>query len=161
MIKEQMGHKTLWIIDRYMDQESLARGECFSQSIIPGNLLLNEGITELLKLGCGIAATAFSNANAYLGVGDSTDEVEATQVGLQAAVNKAYAAMVVGYPTVTNQTMTFRSEFASGVGNFSWQEFTIANGDSDASVNINRKVSNQGTKVAGQVWVVTLEITLS
>jgi len=37
----------------------------------------------------------------------------------------------------------------------------VANGNSDSAVNLNRKVSSQGTKISGQIWELTLEITLS
>jgi hypothetical protein len=67
-----------------------------------------------------------------------------------------------GYPTYgTNQKATWKSTFTALVGNFDWREFTVANGNSDAAKNLNRKVSSQGTKASGQVWELTLEITLA
>lgn len=125
------------------------------------NLLLNEGITVALNLIGGIAATAFSNANAYLGVGDSATAAAATDTGLIATTNELYVAMETSYPSVTNQTITWRSVFGTAQANFAWNEFTVANGNSDASSNLNRLVSAQGTKASGQTWTLDLDITLS
>lgn len=173
MIKEQLSYRTQWLIRRYADQAAFERGEAAevvgadgqalpAESLVEGNLLLNEGIGELLDLLCGLGApTAFSNANARIGVGDSTTAEGATQTALQAASNKAYAGMETGYPSRTNQTVTFRSVFGSGVANFAWQEFTVVNASSDTGKNLNRKVSAQGSKAAGQTWTVDLSISLS
>lgn len=165
--------KSRWFIERFRDEEAFLRGEKSSvidadgrelpaESIIEGNLLLNEGIAVVLDLACAMASpTAFSNAAAYLGVGDSSTAAAATQTGLQASTNKAYIAMESGYPQRSNQTVSFRSVFGSSDGNFAWAEFTVANGNSDAAANLNRVVSSQGTKASGQTWTLTLTITLS
>jgi hypothetical protein len=47
------------------------------------------------------------------------------------------------------------------VANFTWNEFVVGNGGSDAAMHLNRKVSPQGTKVSGQTWVATVIISLS
>ncbi|MBP01004.1 MAG: hypothetical protein CMG34_07295 [Candidatus Marinimicrobia bacterium] len=125
------------------------------------NLLLNEGITVLLNLLCGISATAFSNGNAYIGVGDSSTAAAAGQTGLQASSNKDYQGMESGYPSVTGQTVTFRSIWASAEGNFDWNEWTVANGSSDSATNLNRKVAALGTKASGSEWTLTVAITVS
>lgn len=80
--------------------------------------------------------------------------------------NQLVKGMEDGYPTHTSQKMSFKSSFASGEGNYAWGEFAVVNGDTLADqvytdTHMNRKVSAQGTKAAGQVWTVTLEITLS
>ena len=36
------------------------------------------------------------------------------------------------------QTVTWRAVFGTSVGNFAWQEFTVANGNSDTAKNLNR-----------------------
>ena len=65
-----------------------------AESVIEGNILLSEGIGELWDLVCGLGSpTAFSNANAYIGVGDSTTAESAAHTDLQAASNKTYKAM--------------------------------------------------------------------
>jgi len=128
----------------------------------PGNCLLNEGINELWTLVAGTGATLFNNANAYIGVGDDATAAVATQTGLIAATNKKYNPMDTSYPTYgSSQKVTHRATFASGDANFHWQEITAANGNSDASKNLNRKVQDMGTKASATSWVATQEVTLS
>jgi len=128
---------------------------------IKGNVLLNEGINELWTLVCGGAGTAFSNANAYIGVGDGTTAEDAAQTGLQ-GTSKLYKGMDAGYPTYgSDQKATWRATFGSAEANFAWEEITVANGSDDTAVNLNRKVQSMGTKASGTTWIATLEITLS
>lgn len=127
-----------------------------------GNCLLYEGINELWTLLAGTGGTKFDNANAYMGVGDSATAADATQTGLQAATNKFYKAMDTSYPTYgSSQKVTHRSTFGASDANFAWNEITVANGNSDAAKNLNRKVQAMGTKVSPTVWVATHEVTLS
>jgi hypothetical protein len=125
------------------------------------NCLLNEGITALLNLLGGIAETAFSNANAYIGVGDSATAAVATQTGLQAASNKLYKAMDATYPSVAAQTVSFRSTFATSEANWDWNEATVASGNSDAADNLNRKVQAMGAKTSAVSRVITIAITIA
>jgi len=149
-------------VTKFEDDAAFDRGEHFEQNIIEGNMLLNEGITEFLALLAGTGGTAFSNANARLGVGDSTTAAAATQTALQAPTNKLYKAMEASYPTVTNQSIAFRSVFGTSEANFAWEEFSVMNGaDEGTAKNLNRKVSAQGTKVSGQIWQLDLTITFS
>ena len=161
-MNETIRYKTEWKIRKYANNEAFHRDEPFEESVVEGNALLNEGIGELWDLACGLGTpAAFSNANAYLGVGDSSTAEGAAQTGLQASTNKAYAAMESGYPSRSGQTVTWRSVFGTSVANFAWNEFTVANGSSDSAVNLNRKVSSQGTKASGQTWTLDLAITFS
>lgn len=125
---------------------------------VQGNLLLNEGIAALLNLLTGAAETAFSLANSYLGVGDSTTAAAATQTGLQASTNKFYAAATS--VTISGQTVTWEADFQTGEANFAWNEVTVANGSSDTASNLNRKVTSLGTKATG-IWTLSLDITVS
>jgi hypothetical protein len=128
----------------------------------PDNCLLNEGINEVFTLIAGTGATKFDSGNANMGVGDSATAADATQTGLQAATNKLYKAMDGSYPTYgSSQKVTHRSTFGASDANFVWNEITVANGGSDASKNLNRKVQAMGTKVSPTVWVATHEVTLS
>lgn len=145
-----------WMIERYDEQ-----GNLFNTSTFEKNGLANAGINELLSLGMGTGATKFDNANACIGVGDSTDVFDATETDLQAAVNKLRKGMEATYPTYgSSQKVTFKSSFGGSDANWHWQEFAVFNAAAAATM-LNRKVSDQGTKTAGQTWVVTLEITLS
>ena len=159
---EKLKAHGVWKIRKFASQEAFERGEAFEDKFIGENLLLNEGLNELFTLLAGTGGTLFDAGNAYIGVGDSATAAAATQTGLQAATNKLYKAMDGGYPTYgTLQKAIWRATFASGDANFAWNEFTVANGNSDAAVNLNRLVSAQGTKVSGQVWQLTLEISIS
>ena len=109
-ITDRINWKPKWIIERFANHDDYLAGKRYSReealtlfgidqiTEIDCNLLLNAGITVLLNLLGGIAATAFSNANAYIGVGDSTTAAAAAQTGLQAAANKTYKAMAGNLP---------------------------------------------------------------
>jgi hypothetical protein len=161
MPKERASHKSRWIIRKYENEVDFHYDLPFQVVVIDGNILLNEGITALQNLLLGAAATPFNNANSYLGVGDSADAEAAGQTGLQAGANKLYKAMEATYPQISNQTTTWRAVFLGNEANFPWNEFTVAGGNSDAAVNLNRKVSSQGAKTSGQVWTLDLQITWS
>lgn len=168
-VSEKMFYKTEWTIRKFhTDEENAAwlTGDAAVQPYeiaeIEGNLLLNEGIQELIMLAMGTTGspTAFNNANARIGVGDSSAAENATHTDLQAATNKLYKAMEATYPQRSNQTVTFRSVFGSTDANWAWNEFSVDNGGT-ALKNLNRKVSSQGTKAAGQSWTVDVAITFS
>ena len=172
-ITEKPIEKVKWKIARWASREDFLKKRVYSKeeaiklfgvpqfTEFEGNVLLNEGINELWTLVCSSGGTKFDNSNAYLGVGDGTTAEDASQTGLQGS-NKTYKAVDTGYPTYgTNQKATWRATFTETEANHAWQEFTVANGNSDSAVNLNRKVSDQGTKTSGQVWQLTIEITLS
>ena len=150
--------KTKWLIEKYHGNAILEN--LFATESVDGNLLLNEGITALLTLLIVVSETAFSNANARIGVGDSSTAASASQTDLQAATNKTYKAMDDTYPQVSGQTVTFRSTFGTTDGNHAWAEFVIDNG-AGASKTLNRKVENHGTKASGDSWVISATITIS
>jgi len=163
-----------WTVQRYENQQAFEAGtptpvlDAQTGELLPavseviGNMLLNEGIGEFLDLACGLGTpTAFSNANAYIGVGDSTTAESASQTDLQASTNKTYKAMSASYPSRSGQTVTWRAVFGSSDANYSWQGLWVANASSGTGKNLNRKVSNQGTKASGQTWTLDLAITLS
>lgn len=161
-VHEGVQYKTRWMIRRYANDEAYSKDKAYSESVVEGNLLLNEGIGELWDLTCGLGApTAFDNSNAQIGVGSSNTAESAAHTGLQAATDKLYKAMESGYPQRSGQTVTWRAVFGSGDANFAWNEFSVANGSSDSAKNLNRKVSAQGTKASGQTWTLDLAITLS
>lgn len=124
-----------------------------------GNVFLNEGITFIWQAVTGATGlTYFNSANSYIGVGDGTAAEAATQTGLQ-GTNKYYKLVDSGYPQIVGTSIKFRATFGPDEANFSWNEWTVANGSSDATVNLNRKVQSLGTKVSGTTW--TLEVTLT
>ncbi len=176
-IADRIRYKTRWVITRYRDFDAYLRGEPSdvpdlngpigamlpARSIIEGNVLLNAGIQLALDLmtGGGGNNAPYNAGNSYIGVGDSSLAANATQTGLNAANNKAWQAMANGYPSRTNQTVTWQAAFDGNTANFGWQEFTVVNGANDDSVNLNRVANNQGTKTAGQTWTVSVAITLA
>ena len=147
-----------WSVERVKD---LGIFEKPSVVWFSGNVLLNEGINLLWTLACGGSGTPWNAANAYIGVGDGTTAENAAQTGLQ-GTSKAYKVMDSGYPTYgTDQKAQWQSTFAGTEANFSWREITVANGSSDAAVNLNRKVQDLGTKASGTTWIAQLTITLT
>jgi hypothetical protein len=144
-----------WKIDKYN-----FLGELYAVEEFAGNKLLDEGVNAMWKLIAGMGGIPFNTANSYIGVGNGTTAASGEQTGLLGA-SKLYKPVDPTYPQVTNQTITYRATFGSGEANFSWQEFTIANGNSDSAVNICRKVEDHSTKPLVDTWVVSLSITLS
>lgn len=145
-----------WTIEKYDGNMKL-----YEVDKIEGNLLLTEGIEELLKLTCGISAVPFDNANAHIGVGDGTVAADPSQTGL-VGENKTYRPMDATYPQVNGNLITFRSTFGPDDGNHGWKEFTVANGDSDSAKNLNRKVeAPDRLKASPDTWVIQLQIIIS
>lgn len=154
--------KVEWMIEKFSSDLNRREDRPYEVVKFEGNLCLNDGINELWKLVCGIGGVQFNEANAVLGVGDSTAAAAAGQTGLQANTNKAYSLVEAGYPTYgTNQQATWRTTFGTTEANFSWQEFVVANGSSSSAITLNRKVSDQGIKVSGSSWRLSLTITLA
>jgi hypothetical protein len=153
--------KTKVIVRKFADEEAHKKDEPYEVKQDEGNLGLNEGIAELWDLACGLGSpTQYSNANAQTGVGDSSTAEAATQTDLQAATNKTYKGMDTGYPSRSNQTVSFRSTYGSADANYAWAEFIVRNG-ATALKDLIRKVSAQGTKTSGQTWELTIQITMS
>lgn len=139
--------------------------------LVPGNLLLNEGIQRLIDLLIAAGGVSYNNANAFIGVGDTATAEAATQTELQAtaaAANRFYKAMNATYPIRTLQSCDWRSDFTTTEANFVWNEWTIAAGTTGASgagfltgtTNLNRKVQSLGTKTTG-TWTLTGTVTIS
>lgn len=137
------------------------RGVVPTEIRLSRNLLVNTGLTDI---GNGLTsaglATPYTNANAHLGVGDSSTAAAVSQTDLQAASNKLRKAMDATYPTVANGVYTFRSTFATGDANFAWQEWAVFNAASTGRM-LNRAVASLGTKTSAQSWQFTVTITVS
>lgn len=125
-----------------------------------GNILVNAGINLVWNLVAGAGGTAFSNANAHLGVGDSTTAAAASQTDLQAATNKLRKGMEATFPvTGSNQKIQLKSSFGTSEANFAWNEWASFNASS-AGTMLNRKVESLGTKSTG-TWNLTVDVTLA
>jgi hypothetical protein len=144
-----------WKIEKYN-----TLGKLYAVEEFAGNKLLDEGITAMWNLIAGLGGTPFNNANSYIGVGDSTTAASGEQTGLLGA-NKLYKAVDPTYPQINAQTITYRATYGSGEAAFAFQEFTIANGDSDSAINLCRKVDDHSSKPLNDTWVISCSITLS
>lgn len=104
--------------------------------------------------------TFFTNANAHIGVGDSTTAFSAAHTDLQAATNKLRKAMDSTYPTIATNVLTFRSTFATGDANWAWEEWGVFNASSSGTM-LSRKVEALGTKTSAQSWQMTVDLTIT
>jgi hypothetical protein len=171
--------KAKWQIDKFHDPENKIAeamqaglhvneamclfGDAYvGRAKIESNLALNEGLQELIDIICGLGSpTKWDNTSARLGVGDSNTTEASAQTGLQAATNKTFKAMDTGYPQRTNQTAEWRATFGSSDANYAWEEYTVVNAADDSGRNLNRKTASKGTKVSGETWTLSLQITFS
>jgi hypothetical protein len=142
---------------------------------VKGNLLVYGGAScqwqTLIGNGtttAGQSLTYFSNAQAAIGVGDSTTAAAATQTDLQAATNKLRVAMDATYPQHTDGTtsgsasIVYRSTFSTAQANYAWQEWGIFNSATAGTGRmLNRKVESLGTKTSASTWTLTLTLTLA
>lgn len=140
-----------------------------------GNLLMYGGISCLWQalIGNGTATagqalTYFNNAQAAIGVGDSTTAAAATQTDLQAATNKLRKAMDATFPAHTDgvvigaASIQFKSTFGTSDANWAWQEWGVFNSPTAATGRmLNRKVESLGTKTSAASWALTVTLSLS
>jgi hypothetical protein len=135
-----------------------------------GNLLMYGGASclweSLIGNGGAGSLTYFNNANANIGVGDSTTAEAATQTDLQAATNKQRKGVDATYPqhidgtVVGAATVTFKATFGTSDANFHWQEWALFNANV-AGRMLNRKVTDLGTKTSASSWAFTVTLTLA
>ena len=155
-------HKTEFLLEKYQVSNGLKYPVPYAVERFEKNLGLNEGLNVLAALLCGGAGTPYDSANAYIGVGDSTTTAAASQTGLQASTNKAYAGMEAGYPTFgSNQQVVWKASFGDGEAQFAWNEFTVENANLGSGAPLLRKVESKGTKTAGEIWELTVTVTFS
>lgn len=161
------GDTAQWKVHTLLEKRRDGETEPYEVIESHGNLLTYGGASALWDL--LIAAgnvTAFDNANAYIGVGDSSTAAAAAQTDLQAVTNKHREAMDATYPTHTDGTgsgaasIVYKATFESGDAEFAWNEWGIFNA-STAGRMLNRKVQAFGTKPASTAWSLTVTITLS
>lgn len=122
--------------------------------------LTNAGRDHIATTLVGEAVTAFNNANAHIGVGDSTVAFAASQTDLQAATNKLRKPQATGYPQRTANVLTLRSTFGTSEANFAWEEWAVFNALSTGTM-LSRKVQSLGTKLNTQTWELTATLTLA
>lgn len=129
------------------------------------NTLVTVGLQLWEDLLIGAGGTVYNNANAALGVGDSSAAFAVGQTNLQGAVvttNRIRKAMDATFPSRSANVITFRATFATGEANFVWNEWAIFNNVTDATgTMLNRAVTNLGTKTSASAWQLTATETLS
>ena len=162
---EHVAWEVHWRVEKFLSKtfdEVLASGEQpYEVCSDVQNIILDTGANEMLKLIGGVSgATAFSAANAKIYVGSDSTAEAASQTGVIATTNKAYAAMDSGYPSVSGRTIVFRASFDDATANFAWNEAAITNGSGAGAIAMNRKVSALGTKTTG-TWTLQLTISLT
>lgn len=149
--------------------EKFRAGESTPYEVVEdeGNLLMYGGASALWDLLIGAGnVTAFNNANAYIGVGDSTTAAAATQTDLQAASNKTRKGMDASYPSHTDGTssgsasIVYKSTFTTSDANFAWEEWGIFNASTSGRM-LNRKVTSLGTKTSSDEWAFTVTLSIA
>lgn len=103
--------------------------------------------------------TPFNNANAYLGVGDSSTAHSTAQTNL-VGTNKTRKAMDSTYPSRAAAVVTFRSTFGTADANHAWSEWGVFNHASAGQMML-REVESLGTKTSSATWQLTVALTFS
>jgi hypothetical protein len=168
--------QTAWVAERLgvevplAEHFALAGVAPYETIVAPGNLLTTAGLNRLTSLMIGAGGQAATNTATRLGVGNSSTAAAVGQTDLQAAAgsaNRWFQTMDATYPQQSNGVLTFKSTFATGDGNFVWNEWavdigtpTVSSGNTVAALMLNRAVQSLGTKVSGS-WVLTATITMS
>lgn len=140
------------------------------------NLLCNNGINRLLNLLIGTASLGtYANAIGRIGTGNGAGTAAAGDTDLSASAgsaNRWFQAADSTFPSVASQTMTIKATFASGDGNYAWNEWGIdgggassnavgTNGASTAALLNHKTSASLGTKASGAVWAFTATLVIS
>lgn len=129
--------------------------------------ITNAGVLAMVADVIGETITEFNNANAFLGVGDSTTAFAATQTDLQAATNKTRKAMAATYPQRSGLAVTFRATYTTTDANYTWNEWGVFNGSGAGTagptgvVMLSRKQEALGTKTSAEAWQLTVTATFA
>jgi len=118
------------------------------------------GQNYLVACMTGVNTTLLNNANAQIGVGDSATVFDIAQTDLQADTNKLRVGMDATYPLTVANVITLKATFTELLANFPWQEWGIFNAATEGDM-LCRKVEYNGTKLSGQIWVITVTVTIS
>lgn len=157
--------KPQWVVHkRHGDwtAEQIAQGlapEPYETVVQHGNMLVFGGASCLIQCLMGNGTTTagqnltyFSNAQAALGVGDSTTAEAATQTDLQAATNKLRVAMDASYPLHTDGSASKTITAATNASPISVTSTAHGYSTGDA-INITGVVGNTA---ANGTWFITV-----
>ncbi len=117
------------------------------------------GRNHLVSAIVGGGVTAFNNANAYLGVGNSTTAFAVTQTDLVGA-SKTRKAMDATFPSVASNVITAQATFGTADANHDWNEVGFFNA-ATAGVMASRVVAALGTKTSASTFVCTYTLTIT
>lgn len=91
----------------------------------------------------------FNYDNAFIGVGDGSDEHDPEHTDLQGA-NKKRRPMRPGYPQRSDDELTYRARFEEEHANFAWNEIALFNAYTNGTM-ANRLVISEGIK-GEEIW---------
>lgn len=120
--------------------------------------LTTAGINYISQAVIG-SGTILTNANAYIGVGDSSADFDIEQTDLQ-GTNSVRKGMEENFPAAEPPAVTFKSIFGQDEANFSWNEWGIFNAETGGTM-LSRKVESNGTKLPNQTWILEVTITFA
>lgn len=124
---------------------------------IPNGYTNAGGVILLSLLIAYNSQTSYTQANAYLGAGDSNTAFTVSQTNLQAATNKT--RQNCSSVSIAGQVCSFIATFATGSANYAWEEVGIFN-DPSAGTMLARSVSSYGTKTSASSWQLTYTLTV-
>lgn len=133
-----------------------------------GNALLTAGITRMLNLLIAGGGQGFDHTHSRIGTGDGSTGVTTADTDLSAVAGSTHRWFNMSdgsNPSVTTNVLTCVSTFATGDGNYAWNEWGIDPGTAAANTVtaplLNRKVATLGTKASGATWAFTVTVTIT
>jgi hypothetical protein len=168
-VADRINWRINWQVKKFADSAAFEAGDPFEVSEIPGNLLTTAGIGRIATLLTAGTGNLISSTTARVGVGNGAGTAVIGDTDLSASAGSANRWFQTCTVTIPSNVLTFAATFASGDGNFAWNEFgidigtaTVTSANTVNAVLLNHKTSiAQGTKAAGQVWTATATVTFS
>lgn len=117
----------------------------------------------MLKLISGIGGKPYNAENTRIYVGESAYRENFHQQGVLATGEyRACAKMDDGFPFIDEDgtTLYYQATFGENDANFRWNEVSIANGDWENCIALNRKVESMGPKIRG-TWTIRVAISIN
>lgn len=140
------------------------------------NGLTQTGLNILWQLLIGNGATTpFNNTNARLGVSNDQTAFFNTQTNLNPTGSADFYMQLMdsGYPQVSSVDVIFEATFGSSIANQEWLSFGVDNDGVDGAGDVitsysptiigllNRYLFDIGTKVDGDIWILTLMLEIT
>lgn len=136
-----------------------------------GNLVTTVGLNRLTSLLIGAGGQALTNTSLRLGTGNGAGSAAVGDTDLGAAAgsgNRWFQIMDATYPQQSNGVVTAKATWATGDGNYAWNEWgldvgtpTVTSGNTVNALFFNHKTSAAlGTKTSGS-WALTITVTIA